>query len=166
MYDLALCYRNPLVSILARRHFLERTMDEIICNLRMLGHCTKYTKIWSLLIDNIKEVYFTFLTHLEQECPVLWTASLGLYYRRLASVPPEHASCVSVPRNPFKRYKKASCLQKNLCKSWAPVPEQEYSIVPFIDQTPDQYPWPPLPKAPLMGLINFIGSFLNPLLIN
>ena len=74
-YDLALCYRSPLLSVMKLR-LLDSILEELIKGLRMLGHCDKYTKIWATLTDHVKEVYFTFLTHLEQDCPVLWESSL------------------------------------------------------------------------------------------
>ena len=106
-------------------------LEELIKGLRMLGHCDKYTKIWATLTDHVKEVYFTFLTHLEQDCPVLWDSSLGLYYRRVSQVPSDCASFVAIPRNPFKRYKKA-CHPRNLDKPILPSVEDDYPLVPSL----------------------------------
>ena len=140
-YDLALCYRSPLLSVMKLR-LLDSILEELIKGLRMLGHCDKYTKIWATLTDHVKEVYFTFLTHLEQDCPVLWESSLGLYYRRVSQVPSDCASFVAIPRNPFKRYKKASCHPRNLDKPILPSVEDDYPLVPSLDYTPSREAWP------------------------
>jgi len=147
LYDLALCYRCPLLDGSASR-ILESIQDEMYRTLLMISHTVRYTKGWSMLTDHILELYYTFLTHLEQDSPFLWNHSLGAYYRALRALPESQKSGLRVPRHPFRRYQKASCLPKNLSPTTAPFGRGlEYPLVYGLNYMPESQTWPP--KGPV-----------------